>query len=52
MEKKRFVDTCVQGETRTIEEFGQAQYERTKAITEEVQRFSDKSRENIRTCIN
>jgi len=51
MEKKRFIDTLATSNTQTIEEFTQAQYTRTKAISDEIQFISDKSRINIRECI-
>jgi predicted lipase len=52
MEKLRFVDTCKNSETKTIEDFAQAQADRRKNISEEINKFSDKSRENVRECIS
>ena len=52
MESKKFIDPCSTGETKKIEEFVKAQMEKTEQCAEDIQRFSDKSRENIRTCIS
>jgi dynein heavy chain len=51
MEKQRFIDTCTTGDTKNLKEFTEAQDERSDHIKEEIQRFSVKSRENIRECI-
>jgi dynein heavy chain len=52
MEKRRFVDLCPQGDTKTLGEFAAAQSERTEEIHDEIQKCSDKCRENIRGCIS
>jgi hypothetical protein len=52
MEKKRFVDTCTNSETNTIEEFANRQFVKTKQISEDIKFISDKSRINIRECIS
>lgn len=52
MEKLRFVDLCKNAETKTIEEFVQVQEDRRKVISEDISRFSEKSRENVRECIS
>jgi len=52
MEKQRFIDPCLSGNVVTIEEFADLQVNRTKAISDEIQRYSDKCRENIRECIS
>jgi len=52
MEKKRFVDTCTNSETNTIEEFANRQFIKTKSISEDIKFISDKSRINIRECIS
>ena len=51
MEKQRFIDPCLTGDTKSIEEFADAQVEKTENIQEEILKFSDKCRENIRACI-
>jgi hypothetical protein len=50
MAESRFIDTCQNGDTKTIDEFADAQINRTNAIADEIQRFSDKCRENFREC--
>jgi dynein heavy chain len=52
MESSRFIDPCLTGDTKTIEDFAEAQVERTNAIADEIQRYSDRCRENIRECIS
>lgn len=52
MEKQRFVDLCHTGDTKTIEDFADAQEERVMYIKEEIQKFSDRCRANIRDCIS
>lgn len=53
METKRFIDPCQKtGDTKTIEEFAQAQVDSTEAISDAIQKYSDKCRENIRECIS
>jgi len=52
MESSRFIDPCLTGDTKTIEDFAEAQVERTNAIADEIQKYSDKCRENIRECIS
>lgn len=52
MEKLRFIDPCHTGDTKSIEEFADAQMEKTSAIHDDIQRFSDKCRTNIRECIS
>jgi len=52
MEQSRFIDQCLTGDTKSIEEFAEAQVERTNAIADEIQRYSDRCRENIRECIS
>ena len=52
MQQQKFIDRCESGETKSIEEFGMAQKKRTSQIKDDIQRFSDKSRDNIRDCIS
>lgn len=52
MEKQRFIDTNPSGSVVKIEEFADMQVKRTKAISDEIQKFSDRCRENIRECIS
>lgn len=52
MEQSRFIDPCLTGDTKKIEEFAEAQVDRTNAIADEIQRYSDRCRENIRECIS
>ena len=52
MEKLRFIDPCVTGDTKSIEDFADAQMEKTSQINDDIQRFSDKCRTNIRDCIS
>jgi len=52
MEKQRFVDLCTTGETKKIEEFVEAQQRKIKGIQDEINRFSDKARQNISECIH
>jgi hypothetical protein len=51
MEKQRFVDPCQTSEPKEIVEFVKAQKEQTEKCADDIQKFSDKSRENIRSCI-
>ena len=37
---------------KSIEEFAQAQEDRRKVISEEISKFSEKSRDNVRECIS
>ncbi len=52
MEKLRFVDSCRNQDTKAIEDFTAAQDQRRKLIEEEIKKFSDKSRDNVRECIS
>jgi len=52
MEKSRFIDPCHTGDTKSIEEFADAQNEKTSNIHEEIQKYSDRCRANIRDCIS
>ena len=52
MEASRFIDPCRTGDAKTIDEFAKAQVDRTNAIADEIQRYSDKCRENIKECIS
>lgn len=52
MQKQRFIDSCQSGNVVTIGDFADMQLARTKAISDEIQRFSDRCRENIRECIS
>jgi dynein heavy chain len=52
MEKQRFIDPCITGDTKSIEEFADAQVDKTENIQEEILKFSDRCRENIRECIS
>ena len=36
MESSRFIDLCLTGDTKTIEDFAEAQVERTNAIADEI----------------
>ena len=36
MEQSRFIDQCLTGDTKSIEEFAEAQVERTNAIADEI----------------
>ena len=51
MENKKFVDRCDTGDTKKMEEFAKAQQEKINSTADEIQRFSDKCRDNIKTCI-
>jgi len=51
MEKERFIDTCYNGDTKTIEDFSVAQEMKMQSISDKIQRFSDKSRQNVTSCI-
>ena len=52
MEKLRFVDTCRNQETKSIQEFAKVQEDRRKLISDEITKFSEKSRDNVRECIS
>jgi hypothetical protein len=52
MEKLRFIDPCRNSETKTIENFAKAQEDRRTAISEDIGKFSDRSRDNVRACIS
>jgi hypothetical protein len=52
MERCRFIDPCMTGDTKKIEEFAEAQEKKIKSIQDDINKFSDKSRENIRECIS
>ncbi len=52
MQKLRFVDPCRNSETKTLEEFAKSQEDRRKVISEDISKFSEKSRDNVRECIS
>lgn len=52
MEKQKFIDPCTTSETKRIEDFVKAQVEKTDHCSEEIHKFSERCRENIRTCIS
>lgn len=52
MANRKFIDECEgSGETKKLEEFAQAQVNKTEQVSEEIKRFSQKSRDNIKECI-
>jgi transposase len=52
MEKQRFIDTLVTGDTKNIDEFEKAQGDRNDQIKDEIVKISNRCRENIRECIS
>ena len=52
MEKLRFVDTCRNTDTKTIEDFAKTQEDRRDFISKEIIKFSEKSRDNVKECIS
>lgn len=52
MEKLRFVDICRNSDTKSIHDFSKVQEDRRKVISDEISKFSGKSRENVKECIS
>lgn len=50
LEKRRFIDPILTGDTKELQEFTECQSKRVKELHDEIKKISDQSRENIEQC--